>query len=100
MINHKLLARKTNVSEFGLVTKKQFIELAKANGWEPRAQELDGYEFGSYKRRVFNRLGGDEQLAYETRLKKKKVRYFLYLPDGRTHYAISKTEFDYFKSLN
>ena len=103
MNNSKVLEKKVNLPEFGLVTRAQFMQYAKGykeGSWTVEAKEMDGYERGEYNRIKFNRMGNQgEQDAYEARLKVKKRVYSIYPPDRKYHYNISKAEFDYFNSL-
>lgn len=98
-MNNSALQKKVNISEFGVITKAEFCQKAKAAGWRVEAKEMSGYQNGEYNRTKFNRMTGDEQAAYEARLNKTKTVYSIYPPAGSGFYDISKTEFDYFNQL-
>lgn len=93
------LSKRVNYSEFGTLTKAEFIERAKAAGWTVRAEERNGYQNGEYNRRHFNRLTGEDQTKYEARLNKVKMVYSIHPPGQTSFYDISKTEFEYFNTL-
>lgn len=93
------LAKKVNIPEFGIITKREFMERAKAAGWHVESKEMNGYQDGRYNRRTFNRLAGDDQTRYEERMKQTKICYSIYVNGTRSSYDISKAEFDLFNSL-
>lgn len=87
----------------GVMTKKEFIERAKAAGWTVEANEMDGYQAGKFSRKHFNRLPGgiwnDAQQKYEEKMSIKKMYYSIHIPGQRSYYDITKTEYQYFQSL-
>lgn len=94
------LQKVIRIDEFGLVTRKEFMDRAKAARWTVKSEERNGYQDGRYNRRKFNRMDGDEQKVYEARLKQVKTVYSIYPPAPASHlYDITRAEFDYFKSL-
>jgi len=93
------LQKKVNYSEFGVITKEEFIRKAKALSWTVKAKELNGYQNGQYNRRHFNQLTGDAQRKYEEGLSRIKTVYSIYPPTGTGFYDITRTEFEFFNSL-
>jgi hypothetical protein len=94
------LSKKVNYPELGgVMTKKEFIERAKAAQWTVQVKELNGYQDGRYNRTHFNRLAGDAQREYEKKLEQVKKVYSIY-PKGETSfYDITPSEYEYFQSL-
>jgi hypothetical protein len=93
------LNKKVNYEEFGVLTKREFLETCKSQGWTVQVKLLNGYANGDYNRKHFNRLSGDEQAAYEAKMAIKKEVYSIHPPEGSTFYDITKTEFEYFNNL-
>lgn len=96
---HPSLQKRVNYSEFGVLTKQQFIEKAKRNGWQVQAKDLNGYQNGEYNRAHFNRLQGEDQTKYESKLQKVKTVYSIQAPGESSFYDITRTEFEYFNAL-
>lgn len=95
------LTKKVNYPELGgVMTKKEFIERAKAAQWTTQEKELNGYQNGEYNRRYFNRLSGDAQRDYEKKLEKIKKVYSIHPPGQSSFYDITASEYQYFQSLN
>ncbi len=93
------LQKKVNISELGIMTKAEFMTRAKGAGWTVEAKELSGYQNGDYNRRHFNRLAGEDQSRYEEKMQRVKVVYSIRIPGQNSFYDITKTEYEYFKSL-
>jgi|JI10StandDraft_1071094.scaffolds.fasta_scaffold757794_1 hypothetical protein len=94
------LTKKVNYPELGgVMTKKEFIERARAAQWTTQARELNGHQNGEYNRRHFNRLTGDAQKEYEKKLEKVKTVYSIHPPAQSSFYDITASEYQYFQSL-
>ena len=93
------LAKRVNVAEFGIVTKQEFMERAKAAGWSVEYTHTNGYKNGEFNRTKYNRMAGDEQVEYEKRMNKVKTVYSIRIPGSRSFYDISKSEYEYFNLL-
>jgi hypothetical protein len=93
------LSKKVNTDEFGIITKKEFMDLAKRNGWQVDSKTVDGYTDGTFNRSHYNRLAGEAQTQYEAKMREKKTRYYILVPDTSGFYNISEAEFNYFNSL-
>jgi hypothetical protein len=94
------LNKKVNYPTFGILTKREFIDRARLEGWQVKAREMDGYSNGEYNRNHFNRLSGDDQTRYEKKMQQKKTVYSIHPPEGSSFYDITKTEYEYFVSLS
>jgi hypothetical protein len=95
------LSKKVNYPELGgVMTKKEFIERARAAQWTAQEKELTGYQNGEYNRTHFNRLSGDAQRDYEKKLEKVKKVYSIHPPGQTSFYDITASEYLYFQSLN
>lgn len=81
------------------MTKKEFIERARAAQWTTQAKELNGYQNGEFNRRHFNQLSGDAQRRYEEKIDKVKTVYSIYPLGQSFFYDITASEYQYFQSL-
>lgn len=95
-----LLFTRINYPELsGVMSKQHFIQKAFEQGWRVTKSMLDGYSDGRFKRTTFNRLAGDEQVAYENKMKQKRAVYSIQQPGTKHFYDISKAEYVYFRTL-
>jgi hypothetical protein len=76
------------------MTKAQMIEEMVRRGGMLKPDRFPKYDFSRTK---FNRMGRDEQAAYEEKMK-IKMPFAVELPNG-VFFEITQTEADYFKSL-
>lgn len=96
---HAALQKRVNISEFGILTKREFMERAQRAGWAVKAEDLSGFDYGEFNRHHFNRMTSG-QAEYEARLSKVKTRYSIHPPGERApFYAISRAEYEYFNTL-
>ena len=81
-----------------IISGKEWMETAKANGGRVELSERNRIEFNRTK---YNRMDNyDDQEAYERKCNEKIPDYRLYdNPNDSAFYSISKTEYDYFNSL-
>lgn len=93
------LAKLVNIAEFGVITKREFMEHAKAAGWTVEFIHTNGYKNGEFNRTRYNRMAGDEQVEYEKRMNKVKTVYSIRIPGSSSFYDISKSEYEYFNLL-
>lgn len=91
-----ILSKKYRYEE-GIMTRKEWIELMKANGATVKVGEKCPIQ---WNRRKFNRMDYKEQAVYNKRLEERVPCYELYRK-GETNIftEITKTEYDYFLSL-
>lgn len=82
----------------GILTKKEWIELKHKQGAKVEISTKNRIQFNRIK---FNRMySNKEQEDYKKKCNEKVTCYNLH-PAGVTYYnEITKTEFDYFNSLN
>lgn len=83
-------------SEYGIVTKREFIQKAKRQGATALQSTKNRMQ---YSRTKYNRMWSTaEQDEYVKKCDEKVVCYNLTFKD-ESFYHITKTEFDYFNSL-
>jgi hypothetical protein len=95
-LENKILDTQVNYSEFGVLTRREFLTIANHQCAEVREVMKSKTIFNRTK---YNRMNYAEQQAYEQRLAIKVPCYELQLLGSESYYDITKTEFDYFNSL-
>lgn len=99
IFNPSLMVRVNYPELGGVMTKKEFIERAKAAGWTVKVEEMSGYQHGDFNRRHSNRLAGEAYEKYEAKMNKTKPVYSIHPTATGSFYDITKTEYQYFQSL-
>jgi hypothetical protein len=94
--NDKSLDQLVRYSE-GILSKREWLKMQLAKGAYVTTQEEPKYQWNRIK---YNRMTCyKEQEAYEKKMKETKIGYSLKLPNQDIFWDITKTEYDYFQSL-
>jgi hypothetical protein len=102
-INYALLAKvekSLNVKmlyDEGIFTKKEWIKLKFKQGAIVETANKNRIDFNRIK---FNRMNYKEQEIYEKKCNEKITCYKLKEKNDNCYFEITKTEYDYFNSLN
>lgn len=97
-LKEKILQKEFRYGELGVMSRKDFIQYLKNNGGTVKKEEVQAV---LWNRRKFNSMNWEEQKNYEKRMNDKKTIYKAFLNvDGGTYWKVTKTEFEFFKSLN
>lgn len=78
-----------------LFTRREWLNAERING--AKVKDVLDHPF-DWNRTKYNRMGWDEQAAYEKRYNTKVTKYRLYT-DETTFYEITKTEYEYFNNM-
>lgn len=93
----KYLKKLVKTTEWGITSKGERLEKAKAEGWVVEQDEKPSVK---YDRSKYNRMDWAEQQEYDKKLNKMVPEYKLKRPGGDgSYYEITKTEFEYFNKL-
>ena len=95
--SEKALEKKINTSDYGIITKAEFMENLFKNGATSRIELRHPFIFDRIK---YNRMtnSNGEQDAYEKKYNEKVPKYEIVKSD-ESFYEVSKSEYDYFNTL-
>lgn len=95
--SEKALEKQINTSDYGIISKKQFIEKLFKAGATSRIELRHPFQFDRIK---YNRMtnANGEQDAYDKKYNEKVPRYEIVKSD-ESFYEVSKSEYDYFNTL-
>jgi hypothetical protein len=94
-LSHMTLEKKLNYADMGIMTRRQFVKKMHGLGANAKVAQVPKFQ---YSRSAFNRMDAKEQRKYEAKLKEYKTEYQIHHPGG-SHWAVTKTEYDYFQSM-
>ena len=95
--NDKSLDQLVRYSDYGILTKREWLNKQLSKGAYVTSQEEPKYSFDRVK---YNRMTTyKEQDEYERKMQETKIGYSLKLPNQSIFWDITKTEYDYFQNL-
>ena len=92
----KVLDTLVNYSDYGIKTRRQFLELVHKTGGTATETTKPKVR---WDRRKYNRMDWDEQKEYDRKCAEMIPEYIIFPPKSVSFYEVTRTEFDYFNNL-